>query len=179
MILRRHFEHLVGLSMSKGSELDKAMWSEAAHHTYQFFEDVTADPRPRITLSNNLYFRISPDKAELISLNAAESISISLSLDALRVVLRSIHLASTSEQIRIVDVEGVKAKIDGRRHVHQRLADKLFGWIWKPAPAASATEPSKHIHIKISGLGSSISTYVERSQLERLNLAKLEAPRPI
>src|SRR3954469_9445859 len=136
--------------MSKGSELDKAMWSEASHHVYQFFKDVTADPRPRITLSKNLYFLVFPDKAVLVSLGGEEVTNISLSLDALRAVLRAIHLAGTSEQIQTVDVEGVKATIDGRREMRRRLSERLFGWIRKPAPVASTAEPSKYIYIGIS-----------------------------
>jgi len=167
--------------MSEDSEPDKSMWKEAAHHVCRLFKSVAADSRPRITLSKNLYFRIFSDKALLVSLGM-DVINIRLSLDGLRTVLSSIHLASSSGQIQTVEIEGCLIKTDGRHRVQPRFFDEYpISWIWKPAQVASAAVPSTdYVQIDIERGFEHIREYVQRSRLELAyaEFAGSEAPRP-
>jgi hypothetical protein len=152
---------------------------KVAHHAYRLFKSATADSRPRITLSKNLYFRVFPDKAVLVSLGADDSINISLSLDALRTILGSIHLASSSGQIRTIKAEGLTVETDGRPQVRALVFDESpLSWLWKPALVASAVEPSiDYIRIDIRGpLLEHIRGVIQKSRLELAyaELANLE-----
>ena|SRR6266567_788192 len=151
--------------MPEGSQSDKLMWREVAHHVYRLFKRVAGDSRPRLILSKNLYFRIFPDKAVLVSLVGMDVINISLSLDALRTILSSIQVASSSRQIQTVNVEGWTITSDGRPRMRSRL--NPLSWLWKLDRAASAGgAPIDYIQIDIKRRLAHIREYIPRSRLE-------------
>jgi hypothetical protein len=141
-----------------------------AHHAYRLFRSATVDSRPRITLSKNLYFRVFPDKAVLVSLAIENIITFSLSLDALRTILDSIHLASSSGQIQKVTVEGLTIETDGRP---KKLAlcfddDNPSSWLW--------SKPSvDYVWINVTELFSNVRVTIERRSIDQAcaELAKL------
>jgi hypothetical protein len=116
-------------------------------------------------LSKNLYFRLFPHHAVLVSLSIDNIKTAHLSLDALRAILESIYSASSSGQIQKIRVEGLTVETDGRpKKLPLILFERnLFDWFWSPNAVAS----TDYVWIKIVELLSISSVAIDRREVER------------
>jgi hypothetical protein len=86
--------------MSQRKPDKSRLLKRAVYRAYRLFRRALSDSQPRITLSKNLYFRLFPHHAVLVSLSIDNIMTAHLSLDALRAILESIYSASSSGQIQ-------------------------------------------------------------------------------
>jgi hypothetical protein len=156
--------------MSQRKPDKSILLKRAVYRAYRLFRRALSDSRPRITLSKNLYFRVFPDHAVLVSLGIDNIIDFHLSLDALRAVLESIYSASSSCKIQKIRVEGLTVETDGRPKKLPLILFEggLFDWLWSPNAVASSSKPSTdYVWIKVVELLSIVCVAIDRREVER------------
>jgi hypothetical protein len=150
--------------MSQRKPDKSILLKRAVYRAYRLFRRALSDSRPRITLSKNLYFRVFPDHAVLVSLGIDNIINFHLSLDALRAVLESIYSASSSCQIQKIRVEGLTVETDGRPKELPLIffEGSLFDWL-----ASSSKSSTDYVWVKIVKSWSIVLIAIERREVER------------
>jgi hypothetical protein len=151
--------------------------TRAADRAHRFLTRILSKIRPAasITLSPFLFLCVYLDKAQLRD-NLSEC-WIDLPREAARTFLDLARLASSSGQIRAINLAGLAIEIDGQPRDRALMFDyNPISWIWNPS-LVTLKPTTDYIHVDIKCGSDRIRGFIENARVDLAcaELAKLDA----